>query len=232
MIYYIIPSDYKSGKKKNQNKVLLPSYKLNKGGSLTIKKGSIALGKSFGNWPGAFSVNSKGELHAEYGNIGGFTITDKDIHNDSMTLDGVGIHLTAENVNLGFVGTTQHTDFPSKKFLTMALENDAAGIAWGYRDYPTDVTDDDKPKFAAKLMYVSRDGIVGFDGDTLQAFCDLNMNHNTLKNCKIDPNTSSVDGGSNYGTAYLLCSGAINEDGTVRESQLVKVRIKNGFIMS
>lgn len=202
------------------------------GGSLMIKKGSIALGETFGKWPGAFSVNSDGELHAEKGNIGGFTITDKDIHNDSTTLDGVGIHLTAENVNLGFVGTTQDTDFPSKKFLTMALENDAAGIAWGYREYSTDVTDDGTPKFTAKLMYISRKGITGLSGDTLYAYCDLDMDGYRLLNCKIDTTRSFVDGGSNYGTAYLLGSGAINDDGTVRESQLVKVRIKNGFIMS
>ena len=70
-------------------------WNLNKGGSLTIKKGDIDLGN------GNFTVDDSGKLTATYGEIGRFIIEADNLHNDSMTLDKTGLILVNEQTNVG-----------------------------------------------------------------------------------------------------------------------------------
>ncbi|MDO5397612.1 MAG: phage tail protein, partial [bacterium] len=68
-------------------------------GSLTIKRGSIALGEPFGNWKGSFCVDNEGVMVASKGYIGGFTITSDEIYNDVMRLESYGLSFQYKNTD-------------------------------------------------------------------------------------------------------------------------------------
>lgn len=123
-------------------------------GVLTMTKGSITLGN------GNFSVNDNGYLTAEYGKIGGFTISAYSIYNDVINLDSKGISFYIDNNYLGYQGSTYWTNNPDIKGLAFNLEHDAGFITWGIKDNAVDEF------YTIKLMYTSVD-LVGENGETL-----------------------------------------------------------------
>lgn len=196
------------------------------GGSLTMKKGSIALGtaKEFGKWPGAFSVDDDGNLHAEKGNIGGFVIESDNIHNDRMLLDGEGLHMYRDSrTDIGFLGISYWEQRPSYKSLAMNMENEGSAIWWSYRQRPSDDV------FTVKLMYVA-EKLENFKPNTLNALCDFYFHSNTAYELWIDSDSGGANNGLN-GTCILLTPDAINDDGTVDKRYAQKVTIKNGFVV-
>lgn len=195
------------------------------GGSLTIKKGSITLGSDTNDIP-KFEVTNEGYITATYGHIGGFEITSEDIHNDSMSLDEVGLHLWSDGTNVGRIGTTKWITNPAYKLLAMNLEHDAAGISWGYRENISD------EYYTAKMAYVINPHGKYTEGNTLYIHGNANLCGYVLKNATIDPNDCNVDGGKSISECLLLTPGAINADGTIDSSKTKTIRIKNGFVLS
>ncbi|MGN0106904.1 MAG: hypothetical protein ACI4A5_04305, partial [Hominilimicola sp.] len=195
------------------------------GGSMTIKKGSIALGESFGNWDGAFCVDDSGDLHAEKGNIGGFVIESDNIHNDGMRLDSEGLHMYRDvKTDMGFLGISYWEEQPSYKALAMNMENEGSAIWWAYRQNRSDET------FTVKLLYAA-DEFDAYKADTLYVHCALDLRGCTARNFNIDSSNGGAERGLS-GYCLLLTGDAINDDGTINESKLQEVYVQNGFIVS
>lgn len=202
-------------------------WNLNEGGSLTIKKGSISLGTSFGNWAGAFCVDDNGVVHAEKGTIGGFIIDNTSIYNDVVSLDIGGLDFkdcyNDIGKSLGNYGTNRWEDRHDIVGLTVDMEYDANYIAWGYRDGPT------ATEYTAKLMYVSsKSGFGGYEPDSLYIGCNLYLRNYSIKDGWIDSSTVKVD--NSIALQDVLLPTAINSTtGTV--SSWIKCRIQHGFIL-
>ncbi len=192
-------------------------------GSLVIKKGSIDLGS------GAFSVDTRGNLHAEKGNIGGFTITASNIYNSRMSLDGAGLHLRDE-IEVGYIGTSAWVNEKDKKLIAMNLEHEASGFIWGYVEDLSNVDKDGNPIYTAQMVFTI-DAYEQYKEQTLYVHGNLDLNKFWLYNAYIDPDTVGVNYGLS-GNVLLLLNGAIKSDGTINTSQVAQVTLKNGFIVS
>lgn len=170
-------------------------------GRLTIEEGEIKLGTTHkwdhekSEWVyegGKFSVDSDGQLYAEYGKIGGFTITSWSIYNDTLNLDSRGLDMTSGTTNIGHFGVNNWDEWPSKKGLVMDLENESDYMGWFYRTTSSSSTYD------LKLAYIAT--TVGYDeetmyADTLVAGCELDMRGNNLR----APNLVDQRYNGNYG---------------------------------
>ncbi len=203
------------------------------GGSLMIRNGSISLGTTSSKasdrfWDSAFYVDDSGNLHAEKGNIGGFTITASDIHNDKMTLDGWGLHLkdTISGVltNVGYIGTSEWKEDSDLKNLAIRLEPDASAIVWAAKENKTSDT------YKALLVYSTKTHDI-YKKDTLTIHGNTDLSGFNLVNAWIDSDTVGVINGI-IGDCILLSSGSIKSDGTIDTSMVRRVMIKKGFIVS
>lgn len=81
-------------------------------------------------------------------------------------------------------------------------------------------------------------GNLDMQGNTLQncnieenSLLNCDINDCNINDCNIDPNGCSVNGGMN-GECLLLTPGAINANGTINISNVRRVQIQNGFIVS
>ena len=195
-------------------------WDLNEGGSMTIKKGSIALGESFGNWDGAFCVDDSGVMHAESGTIGGFTIGAYSIYNDVIDLNDTGLDFKIGTTLIGNYGTNHWTGREDIVGLTVDMETESDYIAWGYRE--TSSSD----AYTVKLMYTSSK-FDEYEANTLNVGCDLYMHNYFIRNGWIDPSTMKVNNGINqYSMVYLPLQ--ITNNQVVRS---IGVYVKNGFIV-
>lgn len=117
-------------------------WNLNSGGSLTIKRGEIRLGTGGAHWSGSkFYVDEAGDLWAEYGKIGGFTISSWSIYNDSIDLNDFGIEFTVPKpypqtglYRVGRMGTNTLVDEPEKYGMNINLELESSYISFGQRE--------------------------------------------------------------------------------------------------
>lgn len=196
-------------------------WDLNEGGSMTIKKGSIALGDSFGNWDGAFCVDDSGEMHAELGTIGGFTIDSDSIYNDVVDLNNNGLDFKIEGVTIGNYGTNNWEGREDVIGLTVDMETAADYIAWGYRERTS------ADSYTVKLMYVSR-AFDKYEADTLNIGCDLHLDNYAIKDAWIDPNSCRVNNG--IGNMDVLIPTSINNT-TGMVMAWTTCKIKNGYIV-
>lgn len=99
-------------------------------GVLTMKKGSVTLGVT-DEWPdGRFSVKDNGYLIAEYGKIGGFTISAYSIYNDSLTLNSSGLHFNYKAEEVGSFATQYWSSSPSDRGVAMNIEENVSYITW------------------------------------------------------------------------------------------------------
>lgn len=192
------------------------------GGNLRIRKGEINLGG------GAFTADNNGSIHAEKGNIGGFTITASDIHNDKMTLNGRGLYLkdTISSVltDIGHIGTYDWTDNPDLKALAIGIESDASDIVLAAKESKT------SEKYKAFLVYSIKTHDM-YQKDTLTIHGDVDMKGFNLVNAWLNPDTVGVVNGV-VGDCILLSPNAIKSDGTIDTGMVRLVRVKRGFIVS
>jgi hypothetical protein len=129
-------------------------WNLNSGGSLTIKRGEIRLGTGGAHWSGSkFYVDEYGDLWAEEGKIGGFTISSYSIYNDSIELDGAGIRFTVPKPSpqtglyqVGRMGTLTLEDEPEKYGMLINLELESSYISFGQRE-------EEEEPYMMKLFY-------------------------------------------------------------------------------
>jgi len=126
-------------------------------GEFTMVNGSISLGEGVAR-EYSFQVTDEGEIYAELGNIGGFTIGEHPTHadtmciyNDVMNLNSYGLEFYIDGDDLlGTYGTQYWTKDENCKGLTVSLEHDTAYIAWVYKEH---ASDDD---YEIKFMYTSK----------------------------------------------------------------------------
>lgn len=195
------------------------------GGHMIIKKGQITLGTGgTGDNGSKFSVNDNGELKAEYGIIGGFTIEKDNIHNSKMTLNNEGLILKNSSDEMGRIGTTFLTNEDDKKVLVMNLEYGYAGIGWGVRE------GENAGSYSAVLFYAN-DDYEDYEAENFYMHRHLDLTGHTLKNANISG--CSVNGGLS-GQYILLKPDAIKSDGTidVNSNSTRTVTIQNGIIMA
>lgn len=119
-------------------------------GSLSILSGSISLGID-ANGSYKFQVDDSGYLTAEYGKIGGFTISAWSIYNDTIHLNSGGMSFYKDNNLLGNYGTQYWVKKPEVKGLSVSMENGTGYITWGYKDTAS------ADSYTIKLMYNSTD---------------------------------------------------------------------------
>lgn len=196
-------------------------------GEFTMRRGSITLGQSTSRPDGRFRVNNYGEIYAEYGEIGGFTIDAYSLRNDVLYLDSSGLGFYQGDDFLGSYGTQYWELQPSAKGMSVSLEHDTAYIAWLYKEQVSDDT------YTAKLMYTSESlpmdtgGL--FASDRLHLGCDLDGNGWLSHNFWIDPESGGANGGWENGRTKVNIPKTISSDGHVIE--WYEAYIHNGFLM-
>ena len=198
------------------------------GGSLRIKKGEINLGS------GAFTADNNGNIHAEKGTIGGFTIEADNIHNDAMRLSGKGLIFRMKSgdsdvpVELGGMGHGEWVDVRNEKVMMTWIEPKTSAIVWGHRQ-----SELDEKNYQTVLVYAAHD-VLTFKEKTFYILRDLDMDGHQLVNFKIKPkslqNVGMVEGGITKTGVILLTSDMINSDGTIDTSYLPLNNIYNGFV--
>lgn len=116
-------------------------------GSLSIMSGAISLGYS-GDYSYKFQVTDDGYLTAEYGRIGGFTISAYSIYNDSLTLNSSGLHFNYKAEEVGSFATQYWKNSPSDRGVAMNIEEDISYITWSRYD-------SSKGFYDTKILYTS-----------------------------------------------------------------------------
>ena len=167
------------------------SWNLNTG-VLTMKKGSISLGMSSSFPDGRFSVDDDGYLTAEYGNIGGFTISSDSIFNDVISLKTDGIYfydsksgdlfgryainkwvIKSEDGDL--INQSQGLTISTECIIDETTKKDMGYIMFGHRDKASD------DYITMKLMYTPTDLSAGdgsvFRGDRLHLGTNFQLDH-------------------------------------------------------
>lgn len=144
-------------------------------GSLSIMSGSISLGYS-GDYSYKFQVTDDGYLTAEYGKIGGFTISAYSIYNDSLTLNSSGLHFNYKAEEVGSFATQYWTNSPSDRGVAMNIEEDISYITWSRYD-------SSKGFYDTKILYTSTELVFESGDETVSesivfgASIDLYMSH-------------------------------------------------------
>ncbi len=199
-------------------------------GEFTMVNGSISLGRGVAR-EYSFQVTDEGEIYAELGNIGGFTIgehpdsTHKNtmcIYNDVMNLNSYGLEFYIDGGDLlGTYGTQHWTLDEDCKGLTVSLEHNTAYIAWVYKE---NTSDDD---YKIKMMYTSQklpaDNGEKFAPDRIHFGCDIDFNGHEMHGYVVD-GKRVVD----VEDTVLLPTN-ITDQGMIRAA--ARVKIKKGFVV-
>lgn len=130
-------------------------------GVLTMKKGSITLGVSTSYPNGRFSVDDYGYLTAEYGKIGGFTITAYSIYNDFLTLSSSGLRFNYKAEEVGSFASQYWANSPSDRGVAMNIEEDVSYITWSRYNSTEEYYD-------TKILYTATE-LVFDDGNSSKA---------------------------------------------------------------
>lgn len=195
-------------------------------GSLTISSGKITLGDMDDTGNYKFQVDDDGYLHAYYGEIGAFTITDYSLYSNDMELNSYGIRWYKDSVNIGKQGTNNWVDDEDYRGLVFDMESEAQYISWSVREYSTD------DYYTVKLIYTKDSKTSNgerYRADRLNICCDSDFHDWLAYNCWIDPDTGGANGGGTYEDGEKVKLGIVNSSGSV--TGWIEVRIINGFII-
>ena len=121
-------------------------------------------------------------------------------------LDEDGFFFWRDGYYLGSVLTTAYNKDATKKGLNFNLENDGSFMGWAYRDNPKDTY----PVW--KWVYASK-AFDGFDRNTLNAGCDIDMHNYHLRNVSLELRDLNIVEGKDYVIRCALPTG-FNDDGT------------------
>lgn len=194
-------------------------------GSLTISSGKITLGDMDETGTYKFQVDDDGYLHAYYGEIGAFTITDYSIYSNDMHLRSNGVYWYRDNIEIGKQGTNNWSGYDDYRGLVFDMEYEAQYISWAIRENSTD------DYYTVKLIYtkerLSDDEV--YRADRLNICCDSDFHDWVVYNCWIDPDSGGANGGGTYNDGKAVKLGIVNTSGTV--TGYITVRIINGFIL-
>ena len=133
--------------------------------------------------------------------------------------DQNGIHFWRDSYYLGKMGTNYFRNNEALKGIVFDLEYQGACMTWSARRSPSEID------YMVKWCYASKN-LNGITADRLHAFCDLDLNHYTLRNVQFE-------GGGVSGTLNFVQVKSINGDGTVNQwyngAQMV---FQNGILIS
>lgn len=190
-------------------------------GKLTIRKGELRLGVSSSYPNGRFSVDDYGYLTAEYGKIGGFTISSWSIYNDVIELSSTGLELKRDNINIGKFGTNSMSGYSSQRGLVMDLEYEGNYICWAAMENSTD------SYYTIKLLYANNT-TNGYETDRLTFGCDVDGFNWTAYNFWLDRHSCGCDGGTTMNSGSTMKIGIVNTSGDV--TGYFYARVINGLI--
>lgn len=185
-------------------------------GRVTFNSGTFVVNSTY------FRVTSAGVITATSGTIGGFTISTSSIYNTMMTLDGDGLSLKRNGVQVGNIGTNNMTGYSYQRGLVFDLEASGNYMAWATKDSSSDTT------YKIKLLY-ARSTTNGYTTGRLSVSCNLDLKNYTAYNFWIDPNTGGADGGKSFTMRFVQVLG-VRSDGTVsRYGGSAYITFKNGL---
>lgn len=142
-------------------------------GSLSILSGVISLGID-ANGSYKFQVDDSGYLTAEYGKIGGFTISAWSIYNDALTLGSNGLRFNYKASEVGHFASQYWANSPSDRGIAMDIEENVSYISWGRYDSTEEFYDTKILYTATELVFENGEKTVS-ESIVLGAKLDLYM---------------------------------------------------------
>lgn len=194
-------------------------------GSLNISSGKIMLGDMDDTGMHKFQVDDDGYLHAYYGEIGAFTITDDSIYSNNMRLRSNGVYWYRDNVKIGKQGTNNFSGYDDYRGLVFDMEYEAQYISWAVKENSTD------DYYAVKLIYAKERLNDGLDlrADRLHICCNSDFQDFVAYNCWIDPSSGGANNGATYEDGYIYLPVIVSSSGTI--TSYIKCELKHGFII-
>ena len=237
-----------TGVLKSQNENVM--FDLNEG-YLTVNSGLISLGEVDATGNHKFQVDDNGYLHAYYGEIGGFTINQDSLFNQTLILNGDGIsisHSTVEEIYMvGKIGEGYWKDNEEYRGLTFNLDPKGTYMGWLAKGNSLEDT------YTLKLMYTKNQMYdIDYDEenspynvfhpDTLNIECDLDCHDYLARRfwIRIERSYKSYDnynGGFVGGASYIYAHSPgivklpvfFENDGRVKS--YINVKLINGAIL-
>lgn len=142
-------------------------------GSLSILSGVISLGIN-ANGSYKFQVDDNGYLTAEYGKIGGFTMSAWSIYNDALTLGSSGLRFNYKASEVGHFASQYWARSPSDRGIAMDIEENVSYISWGRYDSTEEFYDTKILYTATELVFENGEETVS-ESIVLGAKLDLYM---------------------------------------------------------
>lgn len=140
-----------------------------------------------------------------------------------MSLNSKGQEFFYKGKKVGYIGTGQYKDDPSKRDLSFNLENGSAFMDWCYRVNPTDTT------YSLIFTYAAQQ-IGSLEADQLHANRDLNLHNCYLRKAILKD--WAFAGGSIIDTWSGYYATSVNEDGTASKLIPFSLTFKNGILQS
>lgn len=197
-------------------------------GSLSILSGNISLGVDE-NGSYRFQVTDDGYLTAEYGKIGGFTISAWSIYNDAIRLDSNGLTITkivdGASSDVGYFGSQYWAKNPNNYGLVMNIFPNYKYVGWFQKK--TESADSS----TMKLMYTdvdldTNDGSV-FKAGELHLGADLNLNGYSIRNYNVSKDVNYIGLTTSADAIWLLYS----TDSSGTSWNTLKCKIIGGVVM-
>lgn len=112
-----------------------------------------------------------------------------------------------DGYKLGHIGSNQYIYDNSKKGIVFDLENEGAYMTWAYKAAKGSEV------YTMKWTYVAQ-GFDGFETDTLNAGCDIDMRWKNIRRVEFDLDSVSFKGGAISNTFRFALASSYNSDGT------------------
>ena len=177
-----------------------------------------------------FAVDDAGNLHAELGYIGGFTINSSELYNDALRLDAVkGLTIREGGEDFGFFGPRTWEGYSTQKGITMTLEYSSTPryIVWENKDRASDSIYTVKLGYASKQVGPSSNGLTA---DRISLGCPIDGWDCVNERFWIDPNTGGANGGWDSGRTEVLIPSQIDSNSGI-VTEWYKAYVRNGFLV-
>ena len=140
---------------------------------ISITSGSINLGS------GAFTVTDTGVMNATLGKIGDLFISSGGLYNDSLKIDALGLHLKAEDTEIGHMGYGYSTDGTSVYYgLETQINNGTGYVGWSVKN------SSGTPEL--KLAYANKALDTEHPSGRIYAFAPFDMTNYKIYNAQFD----------------------------------------------
>lgn len=177
-------------------------------------------------------VDITGTIHASGGSIAGFKITPTEISNDVVSLRNSGMHLYRNGADVGNIGTNNVIGLPTVRGLDFDLNPDGNYMTMAYQSSGSDLYNMKWTYSRSSIRFPNSNS--GYDADTMNAGCDVNMHYNAIKGAKIDlDNCYPVSGGERTGisgTINFVKINSLDSSGHYNYTSGCYMTFKNGVL--